>query len=187
MMVKNVLVKTIWALLALGFCTQVAHSEIYKWTDADGSIQYGDDPPKGVKTQKVSGGVTVVPAAVIVKNNPVDTAQSGVGKESAEKPAQKSTSATGGTNSAADARQKAIAQCEKNRGVDCEDEATAQVVSPKTVYVPVPGWSQPPLVPRNKNDQDSSGRTHKPTPSQSAPSGGMAKLHSAAQSTPMMK
>ena len=53
------------AVLLCALLDCAAQAEIYKWVDADGKIQYGDQPPKDAKTSKVSGGVTVVPAVTL--------------------------------------------------------------------------------------------------------------------------
>jgi Domain of unknown function (DUF4124) len=44
----------------------VAFGQLYRWIDADGTVNYGDTPPKGAKDVRVvgkdSGNLTVVPA-----------------------------------------------------------------------------------------------------------------------------
>lgn len=51
------------ALLAIA--PVAAFGQLYKWVDADGTVNYGDAPPKGAKDVRVvgkdSGNVTVVP------------------------------------------------------------------------------------------------------------------------------
>ncbi|QDQ25037.1 DUF4124 domain-containing protein [Chitinimonas arctica] len=46
------------ALLAVG-----AHAEVYKWTDANGKVQFGDQPPAAAKAKPVKINKTAGPAA----------------------------------------------------------------------------------------------------------------------------
>jgi hypothetical protein len=139
-------------MLVLAGATWVVHAEVYKWVDADGKIQYGDEPPKGVKAQKVTGGVTVLPAAKFTGSS--SSAAKSAGREEnpaenskTEAPRQSSSSASS-ADAAEEARRKAVARCEKNRGTDCQDEAESQTVLPSgEVFQPMPGWSRPPIRP----------------------------------------
>lgn len=57
------LVLVFTALAAL--VPSAAFGQLYKWIDADGSVNYGDSPPKGARDVRIlgkdSGSVTVVP------------------------------------------------------------------------------------------------------------------------------
>lgn len=154
--------KTTIVLCLLGLCTFGAQAEVYKWLDADGKIQYGDTPPKDVKASKVSGGVTVMPAFTPPPAAPSTEAAKAAPKTSgpaagiSAKPEQESASSAAPAAPVSDveaARLRMIEACKRNRGVDCEDNVDAQLYGQggsSTVYVPVPGWSQPPIRPTPK-------------------------------------
>lgn len=168
-------------MLALLGTTWAAHAEVYKWVDADGKIQYGDDPPKGVKTQKVSGGVTVVPATQFTGKS--SSASKSAAKEStpAEEPRQteaRQSSSASSVDQAAEARRKAIERCEKNRGTDCEEEADSVALPNGEVYRPVPGWSRPPIRPNPRNEAVAS------SSASSRPAAKIHKVPTASQSEP---
>jgi hypothetical protein len=52
---------TIMISIILALTTTVAAAAMYKWTDADGSTQYGQYPPAGVQAERVK--VSPLPAA----------------------------------------------------------------------------------------------------------------------------
>lgn len=161
-------------MLVLLGSTWAAHAEVYKWVDADGKIQYGDDPPKGVKAQKVSGGVTVVPATQFTGNSSSAGKSAASDGARAEEPRQSASASS--ADKAAEARRKAIERCEKNRGTDCEDEADSLTLPDGDVYHPVPGWSRPPIRPTPRNESSSSSAS-------SRHSGVLRKVPEASQST----
>ncbi|MDO6385156.1 MULTISPECIES: DUF4124 domain-containing protein [unclassified Uliginosibacterium] len=158
--------KTTIVLCLLGLFAFGAQAEVYKWLDADGKIQYGDTPPKDVKASKVSGGVTVMPAftpppaapspeAAKAASKAVGPAAGGI----TTKPEQESASSAAPVSDVEAARLRMIEACKRNRGVDCEDNVDAQLYGQggsSTVYVPVPGWSQPPIRPTPKPPAQSS-------------------------------
>lgn len=164
------------SLLLIILCASAcaAQAEIYKWVDADGKIHYGDVPPKDVKTQKVSGGVTVVPSTVVPSDSasvPKTKAEVDVPEEGGSRgaisrksePVAPRSPAELAAAARAEARQKAIELCQQNRGSNCENEVDAQLYGvPGTVFVPLPGWSQPPIRPGHKHVAE-------PPPRQSAP------------------
>lgn len=153
------MMKRILLLLTLCVCVTGAQAEVYKWIDADGKTQYGDAPPKNVKAKVVSGGVTVVPATV-VPPPPAPSRPEGEGAAAggSANVAPKRNGNTTQTDAPVDpaasakeeARAKAIERCKNSRGVDCENEVDAQSSGqPSAAYVPIPGWSQPPIRPRH--------------------------------------
>lgn len=177
-------------ILALGVCAIGAQGEIYKWVDADGKVQYGDVPPKEIKTKKVSGGVTVVPAAVLTTGGVSAPAKTKASEETGDDEGMRaairrktetaaSSSASASRSSSDPVRQRLVEQCERNRGSNCENEADAQLnnqlnARPATVFVPVPGWSQPPIRPRHppveQHASSSSERSYRVAPPPSAQS-----------------
>jgi hypothetical protein len=163
-------------VLLVGGAAEAA-GDVYRWTDAEGKVYYGDDPPANVKKQKVSGEVTVVPATRFVDpataSKPSETAKAAEVREAAEAARAKTQA-----NELAEKRRKAIERCEKNRGVDCEDHVDAQGEEKVVSYVPVPvpGWSTPAIKPRKKGDE--------PPPHQSSPAKTLMKRTIGTQSAP---
>jgi hypothetical protein len=154
-----------WLVLLLCAALGPVQAEVFKWIDAEGKVQYGDVPPKGIEAKKVSGGVTVMPAFVppakASKAGESDAARAptqGTGDRELKKREESSASSPSGAASSLPAREEMrrnmIAACERNRGVDCEESVDAQLAGqPATVYVPipVPGWNQPAIQPRSKS------------------------------------
>lgn len=136
-------------LLLLACVSAQAGDEVYKWVDADGRVQYGNNPPKGVNAKPVAGGVTVVPALKMPARAQESAPASAREIEAAPAaPAASSASASSAMSPEELKRRRLIADCERNRGVDCEAEVDARLSgAPGTVFVPVPGWSQPPIRP----------------------------------------
>lgn len=149
--------KISWLALMLFWMALPLHADVYKWIDAEGKVQYGDVPPKDVKASKVSGGVMVVPAfsapaapasvpAAAVSATPPANAPLAAGIS-----AKPSSSAASSVSAREEMRLRLIEACQRNRGADCENEADAQLNGQSgTVYVPVPGWSRPPIRPTPK-------------------------------------
>ncbi|QJR14686.1 DUF4124 domain-containing protein [Usitatibacter palustris] len=48
------LTRTLVIAIALALAAPVAHSQVYKWTDKDGRVHYGEKPPEGVKATPVA-------------------------------------------------------------------------------------------------------------------------------------
>jgi hypothetical protein len=105
--------------LVLAICAlQATAAEVYKWIAPDGSVHYGDKPPRGVKAERVEDGVSVIPSEPLPIDEPPPAGESAPPLGAAE-PAPTYP----GTLEAR--RQQLIRQCEQNRGVDCEAEADA--------------------------------------------------------------
>ena len=82
--------KRVLLFTALIIWSAVASAVVYKWSDADGKVHYGDRPPDGVKAEVVEGlGLTVrysapsaapsaarasAPTATVAKDKPIDPA-----------------------------------------------------------------------------------------------------------------
>jgi len=145
-----------------------AQSEVYKWVGPDGSIQYGDTPPESAKVQKIDGSLSVIP--------PVTHSQDPSGASTNTSTRAGSSSGRSGSNASAaqpsyaevmaEARSKAVERCERNRGIDCEEEADAQTYpSYSQTYVtpywnrPLPVvWPRPPVTPPQKTTATRSSR-----------------------------
>ncbi|MEN3111656.1 DUF4124 domain-containing protein [Uliginosibacterium paludis] len=147
-------------LLLLVCLPAIAGNEVYKWVDADGSVHYGNEPPKGAKVKPVSGGVTVMPAfkapekPIAAPAPPAAPAAAPARPEPAatERPQGETGAQSSPAERAAELqaarRQKLLDTCRKNRGTNCEEEVDAKIDGlDGTSFVPVPGWSQPPIRP----------------------------------------
>ncbi len=141
-------------LLLLACMPAVAGNEVYKWVDADGGVHYGNEPPKGAKVKPVTGGVTVMPAFKAPEKPvaaptpaPAKTEPAPAERAPADSAVQ-SAAAERAQDAQAARRQKLIETCRKNRGSNCEEEVDARIDGQdSTNYVPMPGWSQPPIRP----------------------------------------
>ncbi len=56
------------ALLLVGFIALPASAQLYKWTDANGRIQYSDRPPTHQQAQKIGRSGVSIPAHAPVAN-----------------------------------------------------------------------------------------------------------------------
>lgn len=131
--------------LVLWTTASVAQAEVYKWVGPDGSIQYGDTPPESAKVQKIDGSLSVIPP-VSHSSDPSETS----GNTST-----RTRNASGGSGSNASAAQpsyaevmaeahrKAVERCERNRGIDCEEEADAQTYPSYSQTYVTPYWNRP--------------------------------------------
>jgi Domain of unknown function (DUF4124) len=130
-------------LLALAaLCQGVVLADIYKWVDEKGQVQYGDRPPPGVKTEKVESPISVVPAP-----QPPDTAHDKpAAKAEGDRPAAQDEQVQRDVKAAEEQeaqRRRRIEECQRNRGVDCEQEADSE--GGATGYGQ--NYSRPPLRP----------------------------------------
>ncbi|MCX9154979.1 DUF4124 domain-containing protein [Niveibacterium sp. 24ML] len=99
-------------LIPLAFAANAASAAdaVFKWRDENGRWQYGNQPPAGVKAEKVTAEVSTIPA---YKPKPLPALKE---PEPAIAPA-KSTAAPPPVTSAQ--RQKLLEACEKAGGEDC--------------------------------------------------------------------
>ncbi len=172
-------------LIVLCACALSAHAEIYKWVDADGKVQYGDAPPKGAQTKKVSGGVTVVPAIVVPPAPPAPPAEAEAPRKSVAKEEAGEVRGGGISPSAeasepaesrisdprAERRKQLIEQCQRERRGNCENEADNLLNNPPVV---IPGWSQPPIRPAHRPVPPP---RPQPAPQQSEPAASVSSDH----------
>lgn len=49
-------------LFALMLCASVTHAGVFKWVDAQGKVQYGDQPPDQAASKQLKTDVNTVPA-----------------------------------------------------------------------------------------------------------------------------
>lgn len=111
--------------LPLVAATLPVHAEIYKWVDEKGVVNYGATPPPGRSAKQLPAdapGVTVVPgspapppaAPKSATDERVERLEKAVEAEKASRADQERRED--------EKRKAAIAQCEANRGVDCEED-----------------------------------------------------------------
>lgn len=126
------------AVLLSVFLALPVWAEVYKWVDEKGVVNYGSTPPAGRPTTELpkdSSGISVIqappPPPPAAARNPTDERverlERALEAEQAARYAQE--------REAEDRRLAAIAQCEQNRGVDC-DVNPYQEVYGGGVFVP---------------------------------------------------
>lgn len=137
-------------LLFLLGAAWAAQAEVYKWYDAEGRVQYGNNPPKGVKAKPISGGVTVVPA---MKFKKTETASP------RELPAPESDK--GGRNMssgrAAEPAGPESAPVRKTQASSSTSKDSTLILPNGQTYKPMPGWSSPPIRPSSASASSPSG------------------------------
>ncbi|GAA5179659.1 hypothetical protein GCM10025771_22210 [Niveibacterium umoris] len=94
-------------VLAAGVCH--AEDTVWKWKDDKGRWQYGNQPPQGVKAEKVTATISTVPA---IKSQPRMAPQPDPA------PAADAASQPKAVTSAG--RQQMMEACEKAGGTDCD-------------------------------------------------------------------
>lgn len=139
-----------------------AQAEIYKWVDEKGVVNYGTTPPPGKSAKQLPAdapGVTVVPGSPA----PPPPAQKSATDERVER-LEKALEAEKASRAEQERREDeklkaAIAQCEANRGVDCEQDPYQTlndgygvpgrvIVRPRPVYPPHAHKPPPPPPPK---------------------------------------
>ena len=96
-------------LLALAVGQAGAADEVYKWRDSNGRMQYGNQPPAGVKAEKVMTTISTVPAYKPKAITPIKMPDE-------ETHAAKSAMPTEITS---ETRKQMLEACEKAGGSDC--------------------------------------------------------------------
>lgn len=129
-------------LLLLGVSWAV-HAEVYKWFDADGKVQYGNNPPKGVNAKPISGGVTVVPAMKFKKAGTVSDEEHSSAASDREKEGRNMAS---GQEVEAD-KKEASASAGKGQASSKPGKDSTLILPNGQTYKPMPGWSTPPIRP----------------------------------------
>lgn len=114
-------------LLPLTLYAPCSGAEVYKWVDEKGVVNYGSTPPPGRSAKPLTSdaGVSVVPAPPPGPQSPSSPQPSAVDRriESLEKALADEKAARERQDDRAAARRKAaIAECEGNHGVDCEND-----------------------------------------------------------------
>jgi len=112
-----------------------AVAEIQKWVDLDGQVHYGDQPPSSVDATPVDLQPNVIETDPALR-------PASRGEQPATPQPPEATSQT-----APETRkdiQAYVAECRKNRGVDCESEAREMIDGPATVLFP----GDPTILPR---------------------------------------
>jgi uncharacterized protein DUF4124 len=130
------------ALFALGPGTVLA--EVYKWKDEQGRVHYGDRPPPGVKADKVEGAVTVVPATQAAA--PLEDRKPPLSDADTERLKEENDQLRRAAKAAEDReaeRHRQIEECQRNRGVDCEQEVDSGGGAPGYI----PPYQRPPVRP----------------------------------------
>lgn len=144
-------------VLVLLLCAApLAHGEVYKWVDDKGVVNYGSSPPAG-KTAKAlpaqDSRLTVVPAPpppkAVPQASPTDKRVEELEKALAEEKSAREDK----ERREADRLKAAIADCEANKGIDCESDPYQRNQSytlPRHRILPHPVPHPPPPKPPGK-------------------------------------
>ncbi|MFA9438123.1 DUF4124 domain-containing protein [Uliginosibacterium sp. sgz301328] len=123
------------AFVCLLIVPACAVAEVYRWTDRDGRVHYGDQPPAGVSARRVDASVNVVPAVPRAPAQPAAPAVPAA-PPSANTPPQPASP----PDPQDELRARMLAQCRQNRGIDCENEVEAMLTPPWNGYIEAPWW-----------------------------------------------
>ena len=135
--------------LPLLFCAAVAMAaapalaDVYKWQDEKGRTIYGDTPPPGVKAAPVDAPITVIHDENAARQAPMapEAPTAPQAPEAPRAPAAHNAPSSIDQERAA-RRERMIARCKADRGVDCEDEVDALLDGPTNLAYPedYPYW-----------------------------------------------
>ncbi|MGC3965132.1 MAG: DUF4124 domain-containing protein [Rhodocyclaceae bacterium] len=123
------------ALACLLLASANAMADVYRWTDRDGKVHYGDTPPAGVSARRVDANVNVVPAGPRAPAQPA-TPPAPAPSVAPSVPPQPAAA----VDPQDQLRARMLAQCQQNRGVDCENEVNAMLTPPWNGYAETPWW-----------------------------------------------
>ncbi|MBL8447112.1 MAG: DUF4124 domain-containing protein [Zoogloeaceae bacterium] len=156
-----------FVVLATVLANSPATAEVFKWVDEKGVVNYGSAPPPGRSAKPLSSnsGVSVVPAPPPTPTEPsappsavdrrIETLEKALADEKAAREQREDRQAA--------RRRAAIAECEANHGVDCEndpweyDSTIVPVRRHGILHPPIyrpPSLPKPPAPPKPSRDKD---------------------------------
>jgi hypothetical protein len=125
--VTEVPVNIRWMVLSLLFVSLGAAAQMYKWTDKDGKVRYGDTPPPGVKAAPVAGassasappslpsassGAPAMPGSADAKKGPLSPAER---EQEYRKRQEEQSKAAAKTASEAEAKSQRNEACDRSK------------------------------------------------------------------------
>lgn len=150
----------------------LAWSEVYKWVDDKGVVNYSSTPPAGKAAKQLptdAPGVTVVPGTPLPPPAPAKSkTEERVEKLEKALEAEKASRESEAQREV-DRRKAAVAECEANRGIDCEQDPyqalnrsyvlPGRVIHPNRpdYYPPRPPPPPPPPKPTPPKERPASG------------------------------
>lgn len=160
------------SLLAL-LAAPGVRAEVYKWVDEKGVVNYGTTPPPGKSAKQLPAGA---PGVTVVPGEPVPPPAPAPAKSASDERVERLERALAAEKAQReskeqredDKRRAAIAQCEANRGVDCDEDPYQQlnggygvpsrvVVRPHPIYPPNPPPPPPPKPKPPEKERPASG------------------------------
>lgn len=90
-----------------------AADEVFKWRDDNGRWQYGNQPPPGVKGERVLTTISTVPAYKPKSLKPAQTSDT-------NKPSEPVNESAAGPSITGASRQQMMDACQKAGGTDCD-------------------------------------------------------------------
>jgi len=123
---------------AIAMAAAPAQADVYKWQDEKGRTIYGDTPPPGVKSSPVEAPITVIHD----DNAPYQAPAAPEAPAARRAPEAPRAPAPSADQERAAKRERMIARCKADRGVDCEDEVDALLDGPANLAYPddYPYW-----------------------------------------------
>lgn len=109
----NARLRALFLLLPLLIAAAPSHAgnDVFKWRDEKGRWQYGNQPPPGVKAERVNATISTVPAY---------TPKPLGGLPRAQEPTEAPAAGAGGPPVTSVSRQQMMNACEKAGGTDCD-------------------------------------------------------------------
>lgn len=109
----NARLRALFLLLPLLCVAAPSHAadEVFKWRDEKGRWQYGNQPPPGVKAERVNATISTVPA---YKPNPIQV------QPRAATPSESPATNTGNPAVTSASRRQMMEACEQAGGTDCD-------------------------------------------------------------------
>ncbi len=109
----NARLRALFLLLPLLIASALSHAgnEVFKWRDEKGRWQYGNQPPPGVKAERVNATISTVPAY---------TPQPRGGLPGAQGPTEAPAAEASGPAVTSASRQQMMDACEQAGGTDCD-------------------------------------------------------------------
>ncbi len=121
-------------------------TQIYRWTERDGRVSYGTQPPQGVRAEPLGerGSVSVVPAPPLPAPEDIETRRAKERAELLEQELKEERRLRQESEAREVERTKARAECEERYREECNDDG--EPVGRRYIVVPQrrPAWEHPP-------------------------------------------
>ncbi len=131
---------------ALTCSASAQDTQIYRWTERDGRVTYGTQPPQGVRAEPLGerGNLTVVPAPPLPSPEEIETRRAEERTKRLEQELQEERRLRQESETREAERARARAECEEKYREECNDYG--EPVGQRYIIVPQrrPGWGERP-------------------------------------------